>query len=133
MDLLKKSLLILLVAIILDITITSAVTYTTRVVAVNIAPGGKVTTSDREKTTYATQTYENTYTNTTLTSPCLNCPIGIRFENKAGTLFTDRTVYMNQTVTCNNSALNQPGKYHITLRRTDITALTTYTSGNWNY
>lgn len=43
MDLLKKSLLILLVAIILDITITSAATYTTRVVAVNIAPGGKVT------------------------------------------------------------------------------------------
>lgn len=133
MKLLKKSLLVFLVAVVLDISVSYAATYTTRVVSYDIAPGAKVSTSNRKKESYSSQTYENTFTNTTLTSPCPNCPIGVKFENKDKTLSTERTVYMGQTVTCNNTALWEKGDYHLTLRRTDITALTTHTSGNWNY
>ena len=131
MSLLKKALLLLAIAFALDGIFVFAQTQKAYF-SVYIDAGKSVTSSYRSKDSYSKQTYKNTYTNTLLTSPCPNCVIAVTFQRKDGAS-TERAVLMNQEITCNVTGLWEPGQYRIKLRRSDPTALTTYTSGEWTY
>lgn len=131
MSLLKKALLLLAVAFALDGILVFAATQKAYF-SVSIEPGKSILSNYKTKDTYSKQTYKNTFTNTVLTSPCPNCVIAVKFEKSDGSS-TERAVLMNQEITCNVTGLWQPGKYRIRLRRSDPTALTTYTSGEWSY
>lgn len=131
MGLLKKALLLLTIAFVLDGVLVFAQAQKA-FFSVNIEVGKTVVSSYKTKDTYSKQTYKNTFTNTTLTSPCPNCVIAVTFQRKDGAS-TERAVLMNQEITCNVTGLWEPGQYRIKLRRSDPTALTTYTSGEWTY
>lgn len=133
MNLIKKTLLLVAIAFMLDSILVFATAHTT-VVSYTIPAGDKATTGYKEKSTdnFTPQTYTNTYTNTTLTSPCPKCVIAVKFEKKGGGS-TEQAVVMNQTIKCNNTGLWEPGDYRLQLRRSDPSALSTYTSGEWKY
>ena len=132
MKLIKQSLFLLAAAILFDGLLVFAATMSTAYFAVNIAPGQTITSSYKQKTSETTQSYTNTFTNTTLTSPCPNCVIGVRFESSNGD-YTERAVMMDQTVYANNTGLMQVGTYRIKLWRSGGSLLNTYTSGHWDY
>lgn len=132
MKIIKSSLTLLIVAFLLDGLVVFASTLSTAVIAVNIPAGKQVETNYKTKASYAPQEYANTFTNTTLTSPCPKCPIGVKFQSEIGD-YIEQTVFMNQKITCDLTALYAPGSYKIKLRRTDFTLLDTYTSGDWYY
>lgn len=135
MKILKKSLLILLVVFIFDISMALAASTASTpvsIIAINIEPGQQVFTSYVTKSKYGDQTYYNSFTNTSLTSPCPNCPIGVKWQRKNGDS-TERTIYMGDTKSVNLTSLYNVGEYRIGLRRTDVTLLSTYTSGEWTH
>lgn len=135
MKTLKKSLIILLVVFIFDIGVTLAASTASTpvsIIAISIEPGSQVFTSYVTKSNYGNQSYYNSFTNTTLTSPCTTCPIGVKWEKKNGDS-TERTVYMGDTKSVNLTSLYVAGEYRIGLRRTDMTLLSTYTSGDWTH
>lgn len=131
MSLLKKALLLLTIAFVLDGVLVFAQAQKA-FFSVNIEVGKTIVSNYKTKDTYSKQTYKNTFTNTALTSPCPNCVIAVTFQRKDGAS-TERAVLMNQEITCNVTGLWEPGQYRIKLRRSDPTALTTYTAGEWTY
>ncbi len=128
---LKKAFIFTLCVLLLDIVMVAAAGQTSYV-TFNIGVGKSETTDYVDKTSYAPHKYSNTFTNTTLTSPCTDCIIAVRFQSSTGE-FCDEAVVMNQTVTCANSSLWQPGSYRLKVWRSDATLLSTYTSGRWDY
>ena len=134
MRLLKSVLLLVTIAFALDGILAFAYAQTTTVVSYTIPAGEKAVTNYKTKTSdsYNPQKYTNTFTNTTLTSPCPKCVIAIEFEAKNGDN-TVQAVMMDQTITCNNTALWEPGEYRLQLWRSDPSVLTTHTSGDWVY
>lgn len=131
MSLLKKALLLLTIAFVLDGVLVFAQAQKA-FFSVNIEVGKTIVSNYKTKDTYSKQTYKNAFTNTALTSPCPNCVIAVTFQRKDGAS-TERAVLMNQEITCNVTGLWEPGQYRIKLRRSDPTALTTYTAGEWTY
>lgn len=131
MKLLKNSLLLVAIAFFLDNILVFA-TPQKAYISVTIPAGGKETTNYKTKTSTEPQRYTNSYTNTPLTSPCKTCYISVKFESKNGD-YTEQAVRMENTITCNNSGLWNTGEYRIQLRRSDLSLISTYTSGVWEY
>lgn len=133
MKFLRGTFVFLVAVILFDGVLTYALekaVVPTSTIAVNIPAGGNVWTKYVTKNNYGDQTYYNKFTNTALTSPCPKCPIGVKWEKDDGSS-TERTVYMGDTKRVNLTSLYDVGSYHIRLRRTDVTLLDTYTSGEW--
>lgn len=133
MSLLKKALILVVVAYVFDSILVYAVGQSSYL-TFNIGVGQQVSTDYKTKTTdsFTPQSYTNTFTNTTLTSPCPSCVIAVKFESSNGD-YVEQVARMNETATCKVTALWAPGRYRLKLRRSDPTALSTYTSGRWDY
>lgn len=139
MKILKNSLLLLLIVFLLDCVMTYAASVTTIIVSYQIPRGEVVTTNYRTKPidSFGKQTYTNTFTNTPLTSPCPDCVIKVIFESEptsSGKVDScSGLVKMDETVSCNNTGMWQPGKYRLKLERIGFTTVSTYTSGEWKF
>lgn len=137
MKLTKISLVVLLLAIIMNATLAFAdskgVIYKKITVIEEIKKGATVYTNYFTKNDISTQRYKNVYTYTGLTDPCEKCIIQIRGYRKTDSgsddASTGRGTIMGLEYTIENS--EYLGEWKMSLQRHDATLLSTMTRGEW--
>lgn len=92
-----------------------------------------VSTYSISKTVEGTQSIKFTEAYTALTNPCPKCQVTFKPYRDGYGGAEGFTAQMNQTKSFGYSTTKYTGKYHLTLRRFDLTALPTMALFKWIY
>ena len=90
-------------------------------------------TYDINKTATGAQKVKVTNAYTPLTDPCTNCQISFKPYRQGYGPCEGLIATMGQTKQFSITTSNYTGKYHLTLRRVDVTLLSTTVSFRWTY
>ena len=132
MKLFKYATIVLVVAIITDITVVLASEPSGLSIARDLVKNEQQFTEYRTKDTWTTQTYRHVASSTWLTNPCTDCKVASKPYTSSGDVGAAVVTVAGETKRFDDpSSMKNPDTYRLQLWRFDGTLLTTHHSSIW--